>query len=335
LAAQSACGAPPQGRAGTDISQELSISVHGLVSIKNAVGKLNPQQVRESSGRPLRIAIYAASTQSYQQIEEFLLADLSPTRRRESSAALIRGPQQPSPHQGSQFDLAIYDEHVIAPTRAWKFEAARPEAVVHRILDKHMDLGVALARNFPPFRRPYVDRVIKKTCRENTLFSLATALPDIIPSIIELPWAVAEFASDTAFLTMNQIRMAFLIAAASDREVGYREQKSEIATVIGSAFGWRALARQVVSKIPFGGGLMGKAAVAYAGTKVMGLSLDHFYSIGYNYTREERERLYVQAFRQGKEVAARILRFLRPDLAAKFASEAARKQTITVPAHRA
>jgi len=154
------------------------------------------------------------------------------------------------------------------------------------------------------------------------LFSITTALPDVIPSVIELPWAVAEFASDTAFLTMNQVRMAFLIAAASDREVGYAEQKSEIATVIGSAFGWRALARQLVSKIPFGGGLIGKAAVAYAGTKVLGLSLDHLYSIGFSYTREERDHLYADAFRQGKKVAAKILSYLRPDLAARYAAEA-------------
>ena len=151
------------------------------------------------------------------------------------------------------------------------------------------------------------------------MFSIATALPDVIPSIIELPWALAEFASDTAFLTINQVRMAFVIAGASDREIGYMEQKPEIATVIGSAFGWRALARQLVGKIPFGGGLIAKAAVAYAGTKVLGLSLDHYYSIGFTYTRAERDRIYADAFRQGKKVAQRILNYLRPDLAAKFA----------------
>jgi hypothetical protein len=129
---------------------------------------------------------------------------------------------------------------------------------------------------------------------------------------------------------MNQVRMAFLIAAASDREVGYLAQKPEIATVIGSAFGWRALARQLVSKVPFGGGLLAKAAVAYAGTKVLGLSLDHYYSIGFTYTREERDRLYAEAFRQGKKVAQKILRFMRPDLAAKYAEEAG--HTIELPA---
>jgi hypothetical protein len=305
------------------------MSVTGLVSIRNAIGKLNPKQVREMSERPLRIALYSASPEGYRHMEDFFLGDLGPTRRSESSAALMRVP--PGSPEASHFDLAIYDETVLAPRRALVFEAARPEVLINKILEKHQDLGVALAKNFPPFRRPFVDRVIKRTCRENTLFSLATALPDVIPSIIELPWAIAEFASDTAFLTMNQIRMAFLIAAASDREVGYTEQKSEIATVIGSAFGWRALARQVISKVPFGGGLLGKAAVAYAGTKVLGLSLDRYYSIGYKHTREERDRLYAQAFRQGKEVAARILSHLRPDVADKYTAESAREQTINVP----
>lgn len=305
------------------------MSVTGLVSIRNAISKLNPKQVRDMSERPLRIALHSGSAEGYRHMEDFFLRDLSPTRRSASSAALMRAPAGSS--EASHFDLAIYDESVLPPRRAMVFEAARPEILINRILEKHQDLGVALAKHFPPFRRPYVDRVIKRTCRENTLFSLATALPDVIPSIIELPWAIAEFASDTAFLTMNQIRMAFLIAAASDRDVGYSEQKSEIATVIGSAFGWRALARQVVGKIPFGGGLLGKAAVAYAGTKVLGLSLDRFYSIGYKHTREERDRLYAQAFRQGKEVAARILTHLRPDIADKYASESAGKQTINVP----
>ena len=90
---------------------------------------------------------------------------------------------------------------------------------------------------------------------------LVTALPDVIPSLIELPWAAGEFASDTAFLTMNQVRMAFLIAGASDQDVGYREQRAQIAGIVAGAFGWRALARELAGKIPFGGGLIPKAAI--------------------------------------------------------------------------
>ncbi|MBV9611990.1 MAG: hypothetical protein JO091_05935 [Acidobacteriaceae bacterium] len=304
------------------------MSIHGLVSIKKGLSTLNPKQVREMSARQVRIALHAASQEGYQRLESFFLHDLSPARRRQSALLLTRAPISPL---GQQCDFAVYDEPLAAPAGALVFSPDRPHHLVEQVLHAYPDLGVPLAKSFLPFRRPFIHRVISKTSRENTLFSITTALPDVIPNVLELPWAVAEFASDTAFLTMNQVRMAFLIAAASDREVGYSEQKSEIATVIGSAFGWRALARQLVGKIPFGGGLLAKAAVAYAGTKVLGLSLDHYYSIGFTYTRQERDRIYADAFRQGKKVAARILSFLRPDLAARYATDAS-KQNIVVPA---
>ena len=298
------------------------MSIQGLINIRKALNTLNPKQVREMSERPVRVALHAGSQEAYQRLESFFLSDLSPARRRESAMLLTRAP---IPAFDQTYDISVYDEGLEAPQGTLVFRAHKTHAFVEKTLATHSDLGVSLAKAFVPFRRPFIERAIAKTCRENTLFSIATALPDIIPSIIELPWAVAEFASDTAFLTMNQVRMAFLIAAASDREVGYMEQKSEIAMVIGSAFGWRALARQLVGKIPFGGGLIGKAAVAYAGTKVLGLSLDHFYSIGFTYTREERDRLYTDAFRQGRKVAVKMLTYLRPDLAAKFAANAGRE----------
>lgn len=287
----------------------------GLINIKKAISNLNPDQVRQLSQQQLTVGIRAWSPEAYGHVEEFLLAGLSPDRRRQSSLLLRR-------------DDGSGGHHVL-------FDASNPHIslglVVAGVLNGYPDFSLALARVFPPFRRAFVDQVIARTCKENTLFSLTTALPDVIPNIIELPWAVAEFASDTAFLTMNQLRMAFLIAAASDREVGYREQKSEIATVIAGAFGWRAIARQLIGKIPFGGGLIGKAAVAYAGTKVVGISLDHLYSVGYNYTRQERETLYAEALRKGREVAAEILRHIRPDIAAKIAVKANSKVPMVYP----
>lgn len=304
------------------------MSIQSLLHIKKAIANLNPEQVRKLAQRPIRLGIYASSPQSYERIQSFLLNGLQGERYRESSACLVR-----EPSGLGLSDVTIFDEGLIAPPGGIVFRSDRPELTVKRVLESHEDLGVPLARAFPPFRKPFIDKVIASTCRENTLFSLATALPDVIPSIIELPWAIAEFASDTAFLTMNQLKMAFLIAAASDREIGYREQKSEVATVIAGAFGWRAIARQVVGKIPFGGGLMGKAAIAYAGTKVIGLSLDHLYEIGYTYSRQERESLYQDAFVQGKKVAGRILTYLRPDLAAKFARDQASKQTAAANPH--
>ena len=304
----------------------------GLANIKKAISTLNPHEVRDMSERSVRVALHAPNGESFNRLENFFLRDLSPARRRQSALLLTRAPVSAG---SPQPDLHVYEEGLIAPAQAAIFHPDRPQQFVTKTLAQYPQLGVPLARSFHPFRHPFVERVIAKTAKENTLFSIATALPDIIPNVIELPWAIAEFASDTAFLTINQVRMAFLIAAASDHEVGYMHQKSEIAMVIGSAFGWRAIARQLVGKIPFGGGLIGKAAVAYAGTKVLGLSLDHYYSIGFTYTREVRDKFYADAFRQGKQVALKMLKFLRPDLAARFAKEAASgsPQPAIVPTH--
>jgi hypothetical protein len=143
--------------------------------------------------------------------------------------------------------------------------------------------------------------------KENALFSLATAVPSIVP-FVSLPWAIGEFASDTAFLTMNQIRLAFQLAAASDREVGYREQRGEIASIVAGAFGWRSIARELVGKIPAGGGLIPKAAVAFAGTYVVGASLERYFRLGYGYSQKERKSAYQAAYEQGKAIAATFLK---------------------------
>jgi len=143
------------------------------------------------------------------------------------------------------------------------------------------------------------------------LFSLVTALPNIVPNLIELPWAVGEFATDTAFLTMNQVRMALTLAAASDRPVGYLEQKIELGTIAGAAFGWRAIARQLAGKIPLGGGLIPKAAIAFAGTYLAGRTIEKLHRTGSGMTTAERKAVYSDGYRQGKEKAAELVETIR------------------------
>ena len=101
--------------------------------------------------------------------------------------------------------------------------------------------------------------------------------------------------------------MLFLLAAASDRPIGYREQRAEVASIIAGAFGWRALARQLAGKIPFGAGIIPKAAVAFAGTYVVGRSAERLYRIGYGYTRKERRLIYEEALVRGKDIAGHLL----------------------------
>ena len=106
-------------------------------------------------------------------------------------------------------------------------------------------------------------------------------------------------------------RMAFLLAGAHDHPVGYRQQKAQVASVIAGAFGWRAIAREVVSKIPFGGGVIGKAGISYAGTWVVGRSLERLYRVGGNLTYGERKKMYSEGLERGKQIAEKFMAAFR------------------------
>jgi len=275
--------------------------------VKAALAHLNPQEVRDLAERPVTIGLHADNELSYFQMETFFAPSQVSTGKRVELAGLIH--RAGSTSDGAS-DIEVYAEDILRPRHGFSFSFHHPERTVRHILHGHPEFAIALARQVYPFRAPVVDAVIKKISRENAIFSLATALPDVFP-LLSLPWAAGEFASDTAVLTANQIRMAFLIGGASDRAVGYREQRAEVASLIAGAFGWRAIARELVGMIPMGGGLLPKAAVAYAGTRVAGLSLERLYRIGYGYTLEERRAAYGDALERGKQIASGLLNSIR------------------------
>ena len=281
------------------------MSINLLQSVKQAISTLDPQEVRQQAERPVRLGLHAATDQAYREMERFFApAQISEQKRRELRRILLRA------SGAERYDIDIYSEELSAPADGFTFYRTHPEHTVREVLRRRADLSLPLARHIYPFRAPVVQRIITTISKENALFSVATAIPDVVP-FLSLPWAVGEFASDTAFITANQFRMAFFIAAASDRPVGYREQRNEIGGIVLGAFGWRAIARELVGKIPLGGGLLPKAAIAYAGTRVVGMSIERLYRIGYGYTREERRAAYEQALQRGKVVANALLSGLK------------------------
>jgi len=291
------------------------MSLQVLKEIRAAVANLNPHEVQACADRPLTIGLVASSESGYEAMEDFLLpAEKISQQRREEASALVH--RDTNPGLPDRFDVVLYEDGLVRPENAFTFYRDDPRQTIHEILKERDELGLALARNFQPFRQPVVDRVIHRIALDNALFALVTALPDVIPSILELPWSIGEFASDTAFISMNQIRMAFLIAGASDKPVGYSLQKGEIATIVTGAFGWRALARELVGKIPFGGGLIPKGAIAFAGTYVVGLGLDRFHRMGYGLSSAERRDSYQAAFERGKGIVEVVLRGMKKGNAA-------------------
>ncbi len=270
-----------------------------LKQARAAFSLLSPQDIRAGAERPVRFGLVATSADAYQAMENFL------GFRGNGKPQVFRAGEK---HAPSDVDLVLYDEHLENPRGTYTYHSGDPEGTISAILHGNEDIHLPLASQFPPFRKQVIDHVIHAVARDNALFAIATALPDIVPNLMELPWAFGEWASDTAFLTVNQVRMAFLIAAACNREVGLQHQKTEALSIGAGAFGWRALARELVGKIPLGGGLIPKGAIAYAGTYVVGKGLERYYHVGEGLSRSERRGVYQAALERGKALLQEVVK---------------------------
>jgi hypothetical protein len=270
-----------------------------LKQARSALFLLNPEEVRSRAGRLVTIGLVASSDRAYARLEDYL------TSGGGQSEFVFRAGYAGAPER---VDLVICEAGIEAPPGAYTLDPAVPGGTLAEIARHREDITLALARRHPVFRRAVVDRVIQAVACENALFAIATALPDVVPNLIELPWVLGEWASDTAFLTANQLRMAFFIAAASGKPVGFGQQKLEILSIGASAFGWRALARELVGKIPFGGGLIPKGAIAYAGTYLVGKGLERLHAGHGPLERRQRKEIYRQGIEQGRAVASSALR---------------------------
>jgi uncharacterized protein (DUF697 family) len=275
-----------------------------LKQARAAFTMLDAHEVTKRSERPVQIGLVADGSGAYSEMEQFLVPERTPRplwRSRMNQIHRANDPDVPP-----DVEIVLYEPGLACPQNAYTFHRGHPELTVAEILRDKSDLALALAHQFPVFRDPVVGSIIHEVAKENALFAIATAVPNIVPNIIELPWIVGEFASDTVFLTANQVRMAFQIAAACGRKVGVMQQKAELMTIVAGAFGWRALARELVSHIPLGGGLIPKGAIAYAGTYAVGKALAFYHHDLREPTIDEHKDFYREGLSRGRSLAENL-----------------------------
>jgi hypothetical protein len=270
-----------------------------LLQIRNALGNLNPNEVRELARKPVTLDLSASNPRIHEEMANYFAPEFRPQPGGGPTVIDVA-------HGTPETVIRIVEEGLPQPPGAFLYRRNKPQQAICDIIEAHPDLKVALGRKYTAFRKPVSENIIFNVSKENALFSVATSVPALMP-ILAAPWAVGEFASDTAFLTMNQIRMAFMLAATHDEVIGYREQKSEIASMFAGAFGWRAIARELIGVIPLGGGIIPKAGIAFAGTYVVGLSLEKYYTMGQGLTPEQRKQAYREALERGKSIATDLL----------------------------
>jgi uncharacterized protein (DUF697 family) len=139
--------------------------------------------------------------------------------------------------------------------------AAFPLGEIARLIAHKLDDKAAyLAARVPVLRRPVCEALISSYSKRAAVIGVAVFLPG----------------ADMPALTLNQIRLVLLIAAAHGVEVD-RERLPEVLAVVGSGFALRTAARQVVGAVPVAGWLV-KGAVAYAGTRAVGEAASRYFA---------------------------------------------------------
>ena len=278
----------------------MALSV--LKDIRKVYAGLSPDEIRGAAWQKVSVGLAASNPETYKRMEAFLAPAAAGADQQAQALSVVK----PATDQMNRFDIVLCEQGMPVPRNGYTFESDHEGSLADLIVSENPKIETALARLFPLLRPAAASRITGRIARENALFSLVTALPNVVPSMLDLPWAIGEFATDTAFLTMNQVRMALTMAASYGRPVSFTDQKVEIAGIVAGAFGWRAIARELVGKIPLGGGLIPKAAVAFAGTYVVGLSLDKINRTGSGLTKQERRDAYADAFIRGKEAAKEL-----------------------------
>ncbi len=278
------------------------MSLNVFNDIRKMFTRVDAGRIRQDALRDLSVGLMASSQDSESRMESFLAPpDLVAGQRDRALRSVRAVDDSPRSH-----DIVLCDPGVTLPPNGFLFEAGNPESLVDLVLHENESLELALACTFSAFRTAVTGRLIQRVARENALFSIVTALPNVIPSVIELPWVAGEFASDTVFLTMNQIRLALMLSAANGQPASYSDLKLEIGAIVAGAFGWRAIARELVGKIPLGGGLIPKAAISFGATWVVGLGVDKALRTGRPLTRAEREAAYEFGLANGRDVALEL-----------------------------
>lgn len=182
------------------------------------------------------------------------------------------------------------------------------DGLLERILDDRPELALSLARNLPVFRRAVAQRVIAQTATTNAQWALITGISAAIPiTAILLP---VNTLSDIVVLTKNQTMMVLRLAAAYGLPVEYRSRMKELGPILANAFGWRAIARELVGVVP-GVGFLARAMIAYAGTATVGKAAQLYYETGEIATAGQLRKLYRDAYATSVEKVQKLVELAR------------------------
>ncbi len=166
-------------------------------------------------------------------------------------------------------------------------------------------VAVPVAQRYPVLREAICALLTRDAARSAMKVSAASALVDQVPILGFL----VSSASDLVAISAIQMNLALKIGGAYRRD-------PELATVwellpiVGGGFGWRALSRELSGFVPMAG-LAIKAAIAYAGTVVVGEGVAFYYRTGRHMSSGQVAEIYADTKRAAVEIAREFFVRLR------------------------
>jgi len=183
------------------------------------------------------------------------------------------------------------------------------EQFVPKVIELLPDKLLSLGRFFPLFRVGIAHYLINDTCFTNSAYALSTGLAETI-AVFNIPIAV----TDMVILSKNQAFLAYKLGLAFGFSTRWQDYITEFGGVLGGGFLWREFARSLVGLIPIWG-ILPKAAIAYAGTYVVGNVVLQWYLTGRHVSKKQINQIYRQALARGRIVARNLIRKIpRPRL---------------------
>jgi uncharacterized protein (DUF697 family) len=274
--------------------------IGGLWKFWKSVGGASLREITTEAERPVHLALVGTPDQTRMLAARLALETSVPNNSPDGPAEI--GPYLSHYESPGEVPPSMMTLDAVALT----LEESRLAAAIAEIVVDYPDMRLALARHIPAFRPAVTARLIQEVSWSNAKIAVISALPGVIPFTDVLMPITA--AGDLVVLTRHQVMLLLRIAAAYGRDVDLRARVRELLPVVGSAFGWRALARELLGLVPGGIGVVVKGAVAYAGTYTVGKGAAIFYSTGQALPNARLRQLYKASF---KDALVRIRQLVK------------------------
>lgn len=190
---------------------------------------------------------------------------------------------------------------------AIELEQLRGRLLPH-LIDACKGIEIAVGRRLPALRTTVAAKLTRDAALNALKVAGASAVLDHVPVLGVVLGAFAS-AGDMFAITGIQMMLMLQIAATFGKDPDMARMW-ELLPIVGGGFGFRALARELAGFIPVGGVFI-KAAIAYAGTVVVGEGATFYELHGRHMQAGDASKIYDDAKASATQFARDVLSRLR------------------------